>query len=1022
MQTPWKEHGMKAFLRLVLAFFLVLVVSLPSLAGETALQLNLDVKEFQLENGMLFLIVERHATPQVACRVSIRAGSALEDSGKTGIAHMLEHMMFKGTENFGTTNPAKDQKLQEQIEAAYQIILKEEAKRHPDQAVIQAKQAEMERLRREVQKIYVSQAFSLQMSMNGAVGINAFTSKDETQYLMSVPSDMMEQWFSMVSEQLFEPAWREFYVEKEVVLREWAFRYINNPDGAAYLDLYATSYTAHPYRNPTIGWKSDMERFNTTDAMAFHRQYYNPTNAVCVLVGDITVQRAKELAGIYFERYPAGARSPETVTQEPPQQGPRKSIRFLRGARAPRILIGFHGAAMGSDDFYALDALTMILSLGRSARMSQEIIQKGYATEAWAYNPDNRYGGMIIFGGTPNEPESLEGKAIAEEEKTDAYLKACEDLEKLLLEQANTLKRTPVSARELERIKNLNYRDFLDRMRTNEGLAGMMATTEVQVGWRYLLTYLDRISRITAEDIREVANKYLQEENRTTVFLVPGGRAERPAEPYQEVRSFTGTAARTSYSPENFINHSVYPTPQGWKHPLSFHRKPHKISYEQAETATLEGAKVFYLPDHQLPLIDLSLLIKAGSVDVKKNKQGLAQVFNDCLIQGGTEHFSPQEFALALDEKAMRLSVSVDEEDTTVRLSVMKDDWEQGLKMLEEVLLRPRFDDLILRVTKDQAVTALQRQSEDARAVAMREAMIWHFRGHPYGRDPLDGVETIPGLTKEDLRAFLRKYFVPANLVVAISGDIDRQKAFASLHGFLRLLPATEPPLRDLRAPAPAEPVLAFTPKEGQLQSQVTMVLPSVTRTHPDYWKISLLMSVFGGSDSMLFTRLREDLGLVYSTFFVQTYKWKAGMLLGYIGCKGDQTATALRETMEMMGALGRNLPAQELEQKRMDVLNSFVFNLDTPAQLVEAYARYELRGEPLDTLERIQEAYLLARKEDLESLAGTFLDPRKIQVFIVGGKETTVRKEDGSVLKLEETLRSLAGTLGLPFQEIPLR
>ena len=1013
---------MKLFLRVVLAFFLVLFLSLPSLAGETTLQLNLDVKEFRLENGMLFLIVERHATPQVACRVSIRAGSALEDSGKTGIAHMLEHMMFKGTKNFGTTDPAKDQRLQEQIEAAYQIILKEEAKRNPDGTVIQAQKAEMERLRREVQKIYVSQAFSLQMSMNGAVGVNAFTSKDETQYMMSVPSDMMEQWFSMVSEQLFEPAWREFYVEKEVVLREWAFRYINNPDGAAYLDLYAMAYAAHPYRNPTIGWKSDMERFNTMDAMAFHREFYNPTNAVCVLVGDITVERAKELAGIYFERYPSGARSPETVTQEPPQQGPRKSIRFLRGARAPRILVGFHGAAMGSDDFYALDALTMILSHARSARLNQDIIQKGYATEAWAYNPDNRYGGMIIFGGTPNEPEGLQGKAVAEEEKASAYLKACEDLEKRLLEQANRLKNSPVSARELERIKNLSYRDFLDRMRSNEGLAGMMATTEVQVGWRYLLTYLDRISRITAEDIQKAAAKFLQEENRTTVFLLPGGKAERPPEPYQEVRSFTGAAARTSYLPENFVNHSIYPTPQGWKHPLSFHRKPQKITYQEAETTTLEGANVFYLPDHQLPLIDLSLLIKAGSVDVKDNKQGLAQVFNDTLIQGGTEHFSPQEFALALDEKAIKLSVSIDEEDTTVRLSVMKDDWEQGLKMLEEVLLRPRFDESILRVTKDQAVTALQRESEDARAVAMREAMVWHFRGHPYGRDPLDGVKTIPGLTREDLRAFLRKYFVPANLVVALSGDIDRQKAFDSLRGFLRHLPAAEPPARNLQAPTPNEAVLAFTPKEGQIQSQVTMVLPSVTRTHPDYWKISLLMSVFGGSDSMLFTRLREDLGLAYATFFVQTYKWKAGMLLGYIGCKGDQTATALRETMDLMEALGRNLPEEELEQKRMDVLNSFVFNVDTPAQLVEAYARYDLRGEPLDTLERIQAAYLSAKKAELESLARTFLDPRKIQGFIVGGKETSVMKEDGSVVKLEEALRSLAGVLGLPYKEIPLR
>lgn len=1013
---------MKAVVRLVLALILLFALSSPSQAKETALRLNLDVKEFRLENGMLFLIVERHATPQVACRVSIRAGSALEDSGKTGIAHMLEHMMFKGTKNFGTTDPEKDQALQAKIEAAYQVILREEAKRNPDQSLIQAKRTEMERLRREVQKIYVSQAFSLQMSMNGAAGINAFTSKDQTQYFMSVPSDMMEQWFSMVSEQLFEPAWREFYVEKEVVLREWAFRYINNPDGAASLDLYSTAFAAHPYRNPTIGWKSDMERFNTTDAMAFHRKYYSPSNSVCVLVGDITVERAKELARIYFERYPPGSRAPETVTREPSQQGPRKSVRFLKGAQAPRVLIGFHGAAMGTDDFYALDALTMVLSHGLSARITQEIIQRGHATEAWAYNPDSRYGDLVVFGGTPNDLENREDQALSEEARTEAYLKACEDLETRLIDQADRMKRTPVSAQELERIKKLSYRDFLDRMRTNEGLAGMMATTEVQVGWRYLLTYLDRISRVTAEDIQEAAKKYLRPENKTTVFLVPGGEAERPAEPYQEVRSFTGAAARMTYTPERFVNHSIYPTPQGWKHPLSFRRAPRKIDYPKAETATLEGSRAFYLPDPQIPLIDLFLLVKAGSVDVKEDKQGLAEVLNDCLVEGGTERFSPQEFALALDEKAIKLSVSMGEEDTTIKLSVMKDDWEQGLEMLAEVLLRPRFDDSILEVTKEQIVTALKRQSEDARAVAMREAMIWHFQGHPYGRDPLTAVETIPGITKDDLKAFLRTYLVPANLVVAVSGDIDRQKAFDSLKGFLRLLPATEPPLRNLHAPAPADPVLAFTHKEGQVQSQVALLLPSVTRSHPDYWKISLLMSVFGGGDSMLFSRLREDLGLVYSTFFVQTYKWTAGMLVGYIGSKGDQTATALRETMGLMESLGGNVPAQELEQKRLDLLNGFVFNFDTPAELVETYARYDLRGEPLDTLERVQEAFLLAKKEELEGLARTFLDPRKIQIFVVADKETVVRKEDGTTMNLPGALRSVAGTLGLPYKEIPLR
>ncbi|MGD8949259.1 MAG: pitrilysin family protein, partial [Desulfobacterales bacterium] len=300
---------MRQLLRITLSI-LLLTASVHGSRAHASLETNIGVEEFTLDNGMLFLVVNRPAMPQVAVRLAIRAGSALEETGKTGIAHLLEHMMFKGTKNFGTLDRARDQELQKKIEDAYQVVLKEEESRHPDRELIQNKLAEMDSLRREVQSIFVPQALSSQLGRNGAVGINAFTSQDQTQYIASVPSDMLEQWFSIISEQIFEPSWREFYVEKEVVQREWAFRYVNNPAGAAWLDLDATAYTAHPYRNPTIGWRSDMERFNTTDAMAFHRRYYNPTNAVCVLVGDLTVEKARRLAKIYFERYPYGTRSP----------------------------------------------------------------------------------------------------------------------------------------------------------------------------------------------------------------------------------------------------------------------------------------------------------------------------------------------------------------------------------------------------------------------------------------------------------------------------------------------------------------------------------------------------------------------------------------------------------------------------------------------------------------------------------------------------------------------------------------
>jgi predicted Zn-dependent peptidase len=1013
---------MRHLLRITLSVLLLLTASVLGSHANARLETNIDVEEFTLDNGMLFLVVKRPAMPQVAVRLAIRAGSALEENGKTGIAHLLEHMMFKGTKNFGTLDGAKDQELQKKIEAAYQIVLLEEQSRHPDRELIQKKLAEMDTLRREVQNIFVPQAFSSQLGKNGAVGINAFTSQDQTQYVASVPSDMLEQWFSIISEQIFEPSWREFYVEKEVVQREWAFRYVNNPVGAAWLDLDATAYTAHPYRNPTIGWRSDMEKFNTTDAMAFHRRYYNPTNAVCVLVGDLTVEKARHLAKIYFERYPNGTRSPESVTEEPPQEGPRRSVRHLKGARTPLVRIGFHGALMGTEDFYALDVMTMLLSQGRSARMTQNLINKGLAVEAWAANPDNRYGGMVILGGSPNDPQNLKSDNPTKEENGRSYLDACRNLENLLLAEVEVLKNQPVTDRELERIKKLNQRAFIERMRSNESLASTLATLEVQTGWRYLNTYLDNIDAVTPEDVQRVARTYIRNENQTSVYVIPGGEPDKPPLAYTEIRSVGGKAAARSKPPVDLSNHSIYPTPEGWRHPLSFERRPVKVTYPQPEFATVGGTTLFFMRDTELPMIDLTLLVKAGGVDIDPSKTGLVDLINGSLVNGGTERHAPEALAQVLDDNAIEVSVSVGEEDTTLRLSVLKDEWDKGLDLLEEILTQPAFRPDVVAVVKEQSLIGLKRQGENAQAVAMREGTIWHFKGHPYGRDPLKGLETIPTIEGEELKRFLSTYFVPSNMVAAVSGDISREAAMAGVGRLMKSLPTDPAPERRLTDPSATPPVLALIPKAGQVQSQAVLTLSGPKRSDPAYWKLRLLTDMFGGGDSLMYTRLRDDLGLVYSAGFFQTYKWNAGTLIGYIGCKGDKTTMAIAETVDIMRQLRRRIPQDELERKRLESLNSFVFNVDTPHDLVTTYARYRMRGEPLDTLERIQDAYIDASTPELEEMARRYLDPERIQVFVVADKTIPVSRNQNGVQTLGEDLGRLAAQLNLTYREIELR
>ena len=1014
---------MRLFKTFCLSLLLILTFALPVAAVDSLKDLKLDVKKFRLNNGMLFLVVERHTTPQVACRVAIRAGSALDQNGKTGMAHMLEHMLFKGTKNFGTLDHIRDQELQEKIEAAYQVVLEEQHKRSPNPEIINARLAEMQKLRQEVLPVFVPQAFSTQLSRNGAIHINAYTTPDQTQYFMSMPSDMIEQWFSMAGEQIFEPAFREFYVEKEVIQREWGYRYVGNPGGAAWLDLQSLAYTAHPYRNPTIGWESDIAEFNTWDAIAFHQKYYTPNNAVCVLVGDITLEKARDLAEIYFGRYIKGGSAPERVTREPKQEGSRQSIRILKGARKPLVRIGFHGPEIGTKDFYALDILDMVLSYGRSARLTRELIDKGLAQEAWAYNPDNRYAALLLLGGSPREAVELQNPDLTAEQKYQIYLKSCENLEALLLKEAEKFKTEPVSEQELKRIKKLIYRDLVEQIRSNEALAELLATQEIEIGWRYFVDYLEKIAEITPEEIKLAAIRYIEPNRKNTVYVIPGNEPETESEPYEENRAPKGpTAAKPALAVAPQVNFSIYPTPEGWKHPLSFKRKPKKIQFPQADILEVGKTTVFFLADNELPMIHLNLLVKAGTVDLPDNLTGLDDLFERCLIRGGTKNFSPEEFATLLDENAIGLSVKVLEEQTTLTLSVLKEDWGKGLAFLTEILTQPGFDPGILTASKSQILTELRRQGGDAEAVAGRELMLQHFRNHPYGRDPLLALNTLPALTDQDLRQFLRTYFVPNNMVISVAGDIGREKLTADLHKLLQILPVSEKPVRNLAEPPENPPVLALVHKPGQSQSQVFLALPGLKRTHADYWKMDLLMDILGGEAGLLSQRLREELGLVYAGGFYQTYKWQTGLLIGYLSSRGDLTAETIQETVKIMNRLRTEVPAEELEQKRLAQLNSFVFSLDTPAALVDAYSRYYLRGEDLNTLEKIQEAYLTAGKKELEALAKRWLDQRKLQIVIVADKTTPIKRREGPEVTLEQDLKALAEKLGLPYQEIPLR
>lgn len=975
-------------------------------------KVQVNVESFTLHNGMLFLVVNRPELPQVACRLTIKAGSTFESVGNTGIAHMLEHMLFKGTKNFGTTDLKQDLNLQRRIEATYQLILHEQNKDNPDQATIEKARAEMAALREQARAIYVPNAVFMQLGKNGASDLNAMTSKDWTMYTADMPSDMLEQWFSLISEQVFEPEWREFYVEKDVVLREWAYRGANDPGNLARQNLGAAAYQASPYKHPVIGWLSDIERFSTMAAIDFHSTYYCPNNAVCVLVGNVTVDEARKLAKTYFERYPEGGDVLSYVTREPEQTGPRSIMSALPGAKTPLVMIGYHGPSLGTADFYTMDLLSMILNYGQSSRLQQNLVKPGLLTSASAYNPDNRFSTQFILMGVP---------ALKETDGRYDYAALCDEARGLLLNEIQKIAVNGVTEKELDRAKTLARRQFIDTLRDNDSLAFVLASYEVYIDYMYLNTYLNELDKIKVDDVRVVAQKYLNENNMTVSIVTPGGEAAEAPVEYHETRIYTPGDEESEYAPKSFANHSIYKTPSGWKHPLSFNREPELIKYKDAEQFTVNGARVFYIKDDSVPLAELKLVVKAGSVDLPADKQGLNKLLRAALMQGGTENYNSLMLAEIMDDNAMQFNISSGLDNSAVTISVLSETFEYALQLLANILTQPALEEDVFNAAVQQQLAGLHMNSGDAQWLASNTSTALFFANSPYGANALDEMNTLPQITRDDVKNFVNAYFVPENMTIAFAGNVEREEVERLLLKFTARLNQASAPVRDVGGvPAMENGGLYLINKPGQVQSQIILMLPSVQRDDPEFWKLNFLANLYGsGKDSLLLTRLRDDLGLAYSSAFWETENWQTGYFMGWIGCQGAGTGLALREAAGLMENLKQGVKEKDVKRNKQMLLNSFVFNLDNNFDLAATYAGYALRGASLDTLETIQLAFSEATAEELTELAQRFFDVTKLQIVVVADKNTVAEDVDGEKVMLHEDLAKLAQELGLPFTEL---
>ena len=475
--------------------FLVLTL-LSSLALGAGLEEK--VREHTMKNGMKLLLVERHTSPTVSAWIRFRVGSVDERSDERGLAHLLEHMLFKGTKTLGTTDYAAEKPLLDRIEATAREIILEKAKRDKGDA---AKIAELARqlaaLEKDAGKFVVKEEFAEIYARNGGSNYNAYTSKDGTTYLIGLPANKLELWAAIESDRMQNAVLREFYTERDVVMEERRRSYDSEPEGRLWETFQATAFVAHPYGQPTIGWMSDIENLTRTKAEAFLHKYYAPNNAIIAIVGDIDTDRTIALVERYFGAIPPGTPVSPVAVEEPAQDG-EKRIEIMADANA-ELLIGFHKPTLPSPDDYVFDVIDMVLSNGRTSRLYKKlVVEKQLATEVGSFGaPGSRYPNLFVISATPRAPHT----------STEVEAEIYAELERL--------EKEPVSERDLQQILNKLEYEESRQMGSNGGLARNLTEYEAVAGtWRYLIEHRQKVAKVTPQDVMRVAKKYLTRENR----------------------------------------------------------------------------------------------------------------------------------------------------------------------------------------------------------------------------------------------------------------------------------------------------------------------------------------------------------------------------------------------------------------------------------------------------------------------------------------------------------------------------
>ncbi len=735
--------------------------------------------------------------------------------------------------------------------------------------------------------------------------INAYTSFDRTVFWIDVPKDGVSAALSILSDAMMNSTLppEEYAKEQEVIRREFAMG-LDDPDRQAGLLLFATAYQRHPYRLPVIGEMEIYNQLTQEQVMQYYKSRYVPNNLTFIVVGDVDAEKVHQQLTDFFKSYPEKSLKPVFVPEEPPQLG-RREVHNEFATELTRLSLAWHIPEITHPDVPALDLLSTILGEGRSSRLYRRVREES----GLAF-------GVSAFSYTPGDPGLLGVDATVDPKKRDAA-------EKLILQIVAEVKQAGVTADELMKAKKMSLSHHLDALTTMRGQAS-------DLGSNWLLTrnlnfsrdYLTAIQKVTLDDIRRVATKYLVDQNLTVASINPKGsvgakqEASKPA-PIAEIQKF-------------------------------------ELS---------NGLRLVVREDPRLPLVSMSALFRSGLLAETPKTNGITRLTARVLLKG-TKTRTAEQIANQIEAIGGSISSDAGNNSMSVGVHVMKPDLKTGVDLLGDVLLNANFPEKAVAREKEVQIAGIKQEEEQLTTVArniLRQAL---FTDHPYALRSNGSPESVQQLTQKDLLEFRDKYLVAKNGVISVFGNVNAAEVKQLFEQALGKMKPGTLALTDARPPAPITKTGIVESNKEKAQGVIMVGYRGVDMFSKDRHALELIDEASSDLGSRFFIRIREQMGLAYYVGASQMQGLVPGLFAFYLGTdpqKIEPVKTALLDEIRKLASEG--LTQEELARAKKKLIGQHQIAMQSNDSFGYQCALDELYGLGFDhykSLEREVEAVTL--------------------------------------------------------------